>query len=180
MGFKYSYALVLGSLFCLNAMADGLPSLKDNMSAIGKAVKAITLAVNDKTQNSASAAQAKKLEQLFTAVLSQEPDKIAQMPADQQAPALAQYKTLIQQEITDSQRLQTAFATNDNASAAAILQDMLIKPLATINLNRHRGEDNHAKGNGTQKMGETARPVGLFLSIPVGPFSPLRGVRFPR
>ena len=120
----FTSVLFLNFLLSWSAMADAPPALKDNMNAIGKLVKSITLAVNDKTKNAASAAQAKQLEQLFTAVLAQEPDTIPQMPPEQQAPALAQYKTLIQQEITDCQRLETAFTTNDNASATTILQDM--------------------------------------------------------
>ena len=117
-------ALLLSSLLSFHAFATTVPSLQDNMKAIGKLVKSITLAVNDKTQNATSAAQSKLLEQLFTAVLAQEPDSIAQLPANQQATALAQYKTLIQQELTDSQRLESAFTTNDNAAAASTLQDM--------------------------------------------------------
>jgi len=120
-----AFVMILSSLLLpLCAFADAPPSLKDNMGAIGKLVKSITLSVNDKTKNAASAAQAKQLELLFTAVLAQEPDTIAQLPQNQQAPALAQFKTLIQQEITDSQRLETAFASSDNATAGTILQSM--------------------------------------------------------
>ncbi|MGZ3652084.1 MAG: hypothetical protein ACXVB9_04000 [Bdellovibrionota bacterium] len=116
--------LILNVLLSSNAFADATPSLKDNMGAIGKLVKSISLAVNDKTKNATSAVQAKQLEQLFTSVLAQEPDSILQLPQNQQAPALAQFKTLIQQEISDCQRLESAFSTDDNASAVTTLQDM--------------------------------------------------------
>jgi hypothetical protein len=117
---------IAASAFVANgtAIATGTPTLQDNMKAIGKIVKSITLAAGDKTKNAVSADQAKQLAALFSAVLLQEPDSILQMPANQQAAALAEFKQLIQQELTDSGRLQTAFETNDNSAASATLKDM--------------------------------------------------------
>jgi hypothetical protein len=120
--------LSLSTLLFLTAAAAfaTAPTLKDNMSSIGKLVKAITLAAGDNTKNAVSADQARQLGVLFAAVLAQEPDSIAQMPAGQQASAVAEFKQLIQQELTDSGRLQTAFQTNDNAAASAVLKDMQV------------------------------------------------------
>jgi hypothetical protein len=116
------------SLFLLFAVAQSTQaadsSLKDDMSAIGKLVKAITLASSDSSRNSASAAQAKQLVALFTATQSITPDTLAQMPQDQQAAALADYKSLLQREIDAAGELENAFLNNNNASAAAILQEM--------------------------------------------------------
>ena len=100
-------------------------TLKANMDTIKSLVAPLLKNVNDSSQNQTSASQAAQLITVFGAVLSQAPSMIATMPADQQAAALATYKSMIQKEIDDSTALQKALLANDNATASSVLQDMI-------------------------------------------------------
>lgn len=100
-------------------------SLKQNMKAIDKLVKAIKLTVADPSQNANNASLASQIVPLFQATQRQVPEAIGELPADHQARAVEGYHQMIQQEIDLAQALQAAFQANDNAQAAAILKKML-------------------------------------------------------
>lgn len=108
----------------LVARADGLPTLADNMKQIGLNYKAIGAAVNDPSQNAASAQAAGKLMVLFTAVQGQVPDTISKLPSNEQEAALADFKRLIQVEIAAATTLKKDFETGNNADAVAALSTM--------------------------------------------------------
>jgi hypothetical protein len=115
------------SLFLTVAQADTGPTtlnLGSSMKQIGILVKSISTSINDSSKNSDSASSAEQLVTLFASVQTQVPDFITSLPADQQEAAIADFKSMIQQEIDLSQALDKAFQTNDNAGAALILNKM--------------------------------------------------------
>jgi hypothetical protein len=114
-----SFSLISSASFAQNA------SLKQNMKAIDKLVKAIKLTVADPAQNTNNTGLASQIAPLFQAALQQMPDMIGDLPADQQARAVEGYHHMIQQEIEMAQNLQAAFQANDNAQAGVVLKKML-------------------------------------------------------
>jgi len=121
---KIAFLTVLSlSLFVGNTFAQAA-TIQDDMKQIGALFGQISKAVNDPSQNQASAVAAGQLVALFQDTLAQVPDAIAQMqPADQTA-AVTDYQSLINQEVQEAAALQSAFLNNDNATAASVLQQM--------------------------------------------------------
>ncbi len=117
-------AMFLGvALLAGAARADGTPpSLGDNMKSIAIIFKALQQATP--AQYAQSVPQAKQMATLFTAVQAQVPAVIASMPAAQQPAALADFKSLIQQEIDLSNQLATALQGGNSADVAKALTDM--------------------------------------------------------
>lgn len=115
--------LILFSAFVM-AGSFAHADIGSDMKQIGALFGQIGRNINDASQNQASAAAAGQMVTLFQDCANQVPDSISQMaPADQPA-ALADYQNMINQEIQDSAALQNAFLSNDNATAASLLQKM--------------------------------------------------------
>lgn len=100
-------------------------ALKDTMQAIGATFQILGRQFRDPSQNPSSAQLAVQLKDLFTVSLNEVPASLASLPPDQLTVALAQYKTLIQQEVDLSVQLEQAFIANDNARAGEILRQIL-------------------------------------------------------
>jgi hypothetical protein len=99
-------------------------SLKDNMKHIKQLFKGISATVSNPSKNAQNAADAASIANLFAAVEDQVPDSISSLPADEQTAALADYKSMIHHEVDLATSLEKALETNDNATAASILQQM--------------------------------------------------------
>lgn len=118
---KLSLALLF--LISLPAFA-AAPTLQDNMKAIGKLFKTVSATVANSAQNSANAAAADQMLALFTAVRSQVPDAITSLPAASQAAAIADYQSIIDQEIANATALKADFAAGNNSAAAVVVTSM--------------------------------------------------------
>lgn len=114
----------LALVFCIAAAHADTASLKDNMKHIKSLFKGISAAVNDPSKNKQSAADAASIANLFMTVEGQTPESISALPANEQAAALEDYKTMIQHEVDYALSLEKAFENGDNAKAAGILQQM--------------------------------------------------------
>jgi len=114
-------SLTATSAFAQDASA---ASLKQNMKQIGTLFKAMSTTINDSSKNQDNAKAADQILGLFKLVINQVPDAIEQMPSDQQAAAITDFKSLIQKEIDYTTQLENAFLSNDNAAAAKIYQEM--------------------------------------------------------
>ncbi|HEX7674047.1 MAG TPA: cytochrome b562 [Bdellovibrio sp.] len=110
-------------------------SLKDNMKQLGSLSKLINATISDSTKNQDNASRAAQMVDLFKVVYNQAADGVADVPADQQQAALADFQSLIQQEIDLTTQLAQDFAANDNSSAAAVWQK--------ITDIRHEGHDKY-------------------------------------
>ena len=99
-------------------------SIKDDMHAIGNLFKQIGSTMSDATKNQSNAAAAAQMADLFKDVVSQVPQEIQDMPASAQSAAIADYENMINQEINLATELQSAFNSNNNAGAAAIVTQM--------------------------------------------------------
>ena len=110
-------------------------SLKNNMKQLGALSKQITASLNDSTKNQDNANRAGQMVELFKLVYNQAADGVADLPADQQQAAIADFQGLIQQEIDLTTQVEQAFANNDNASAATLWQK--------INDIKHEGHDKY-------------------------------------
>ena len=105
----------------LNAHAD----LVRDMKQLAVLKTALFADAKDLTSNAADLeAKATQMIALFQDALTQIPDTVSSEPADQQAASLAQYKTFIQDEINDLQKLVTAAQNKDAASVQMILADI--------------------------------------------------------
>lgn len=129
-------ALILALLVATPALA-GTASLKDNMKALAEHYGAIRETVGDRAHNAANAERAKKMAELLRACLALTPDSIAQLPPQQRAAALAEYKKLMAQVATDAEALHAAFQAGDNRAAADLASKM--------NLGRREGHDKFKK-----------------------------------
>lgn len=114
----------LALVFSIAAAHADTASLKDNMKHIRALVKGITAVVSDPSKNKQSAADAASIANLFMTAEGQVPDSISELPANEQAAALDDYKSMIQHEVDYALSLEKAFETGDNAKAASILQQM--------------------------------------------------------
>jgi hypothetical protein len=124
---KLSLALLV--LIATPAFADTAPPAADsplatNMKHIGKVFKAIKTTVTDPAQNTANAANAAQLITLFNNVLLLVPDAISQIPAPQQAAALADFQRTIGLEITNATDLKADLLANNNTAAAGVVTQM--------------------------------------------------------
>jgi hypothetical protein len=122
---RLTHFLLTSTLLLSVSVLAAIPTLKENMGALGKLSKAISQTVNDPSKNAASAAQADQMVKLFVAVRDQVPDTITQLPPDRRPAAIAEYKSIIQREIDGATALAAAFRANDNVRASTILHEML-------------------------------------------------------
>jgi L-lactate utilization protein LutB len=99
-------------------------SIKDNMKQIKILYKEISASVNDPSKNAKSAADAAEIAKHFADAQTQVPETISDLPAEEQADAIADYKSMIQQEIDFATALQKAFDSGNNPLAASLLQKM--------------------------------------------------------
>jgi len=99
-------------------------SIKDNMKHIKQLFKGISSTVSNPAKNAQNAADAASIANLFATVEDQVPDSISSLPAGEQTAALADYKSMIHHEVDLATSLEKALETNDNATAASILQQM--------------------------------------------------------
>lgn len=99
-------------------------SLKENMKQLGTLFKAIGSSVNDASQNAKNLENSQQMTALFKVAIQQIPETIADLPDGEKEAALQDYQEMISQEVTLSEQLQQAFANNDNATAAKVLQQM--------------------------------------------------------
>jgi hypothetical protein len=100
------------------------PTIASEMKQISALVKQISAAISDSTKDAQTAALAAELPALFATCQGLVPDAIASLPADQQAAAIADYKSLLQNEIDDANKLTQDLQAGDNADAATVLADM--------------------------------------------------------
>lgn len=115
-------ALVSVLLPAVGFAQDAASSLKANMKQLGTLSKQITATINDSGKNQDNANRAAQMVELFKLVYNQAADGVADIPADQQQAAIADFQNLIQQEIDLTTQVEQAFAANDNASAATLWQ----------------------------------------------------------
>ncbi|MBO9665983.1 MAG: hypothetical protein J7501_04155 [Bdellovibrio sp.] len=99
-------------------------TIRQDMIALERLAKTIRASVNDSSQNAQNAEYAGQIAQLFNATLNQVPPIIAQFPTSQQNEAYSNYQQYIQYGINLSLQLQQALQNNDNATAAALIQQM--------------------------------------------------------
>ena len=117
------FTLVI-TLVSANLAHAGDSPLATDMKEIGGLFKAISAVASDPTHNAQSAADAAKLIPLFTDAEGRVPDAITAMAPSQQPAAIADYKSLLEKEISDASALEAAFENGDNATAARLLADM--------------------------------------------------------
>ncbi|QDK38129.1 cytochrome b562 [Bdellovibrio sp. NC01] len=115
-------ALMMSSAFAQELGSSA--SLKQNMKQLGTLFKAIGSSVADSSQNSKNLEKSQQMTVLFKIVAQQVPETIADLPDGEKEAALKDYQDLMSQEVALSEQLQQAFANNDNAMAAKILQHM--------------------------------------------------------
>jgi hypothetical protein len=99
-------------------------TIRQDMIALERLAKTIRASVNDPSQNAQNAEYAGQIAQLFNATLNQVPAIIGQFPTSQQNEAYSNYQQYIQYGINLSLQLQQALQNNDNATAAALVQQM--------------------------------------------------------
>lgn len=99
-------------------------SLKQNMKAAEKNLKAIAATVNDSSKNQENAALAYEAAAYFHLTYSQVPDVIGDLPADRQEAALQGYQTEVRKVVEACVNLQQALLANDTATATQILKDL--------------------------------------------------------
>lgn len=116
--------LFLSVSFSLAAGHASAASIKNDMKQIKALYKEISASVNDPSKNAKSAADAAEIAKLFADAQTGTPDTIADLPAEEQADAIADFKSMIQQEIDFAASLQKAFDSGDNKLAADLLQKM--------------------------------------------------------
>jgi len=99
-------------------------SLKQNMKAAEKNLKAIAATVNDPSKNQENAALAYDAAAYFHMTYSQVPESISDLPASRQQAALQGYQAEIRKSVEACVNLQQALLANDNATAAQILKSL--------------------------------------------------------
>ncbi|WP_413558638.1 hypothetical protein [Bdellovibrio sp. HCB209] len=99
-------------------------SIKQDMMAVEKFAKQIKATVGDASQNAQNAANAAQIVALMQANLQKVPDIIRQWPQDQQPAVWQNYQEHINYAVAISAQLQTALQNNDNATAAALIQQL--------------------------------------------------------
>lgn len=122
---KRSLSVIFVSMaFTLAAAQVHAASIKSNMKQIKALYKEISASVNDPSKNAKSAVNAAEIAKHFADAQTQVPETIEDLPAAEQADAIADYKSMIQQEIDYATALQKAFDSGDNPLAAKLLQQM--------------------------------------------------------
>lgn len=98
--------------------------IHNDMKQIKVLYKEIAASVSDSTKNAKSAADAAEIAKLFADAQTGTPEAISDLPAAEQADAIADYKSMIQKEIDFATSLQKALDSGDNSLATKILQQM--------------------------------------------------------
>lgn len=99
-------------------------SIKQDMMAAEKLAKQIKATAGDAAQNQQNAVNANQIALLFQANLQKVPDIIRQWPQDQQPAVWQNYQEHINYAMSIAVQMQTAFQNNDNATAAALIQQL--------------------------------------------------------
>ncbi|MDG0816878.1 cytochrome b562 [Bdellovibrio svalbardensis] len=97
-------------------------SLKQNMKAAEKNLKAIALTINDSSKNEENAALAYDAAAYFHMTYSQVPESISDLPASRQQEALQGYQAQIRKSVEMCVSLQQALLANDIDTATDILK----------------------------------------------------------
>jgi hypothetical protein len=121
---SFFMSLALAPAFMIAAVQAHAASIKDDMKQIKNLYKEISAAVSDPSKNAKSAANAADIAKLFADAQTGVPEAISDLPAEEQADANADFKSMIQQEIDYANALQKAFDSGNNSLAAEILQQM--------------------------------------------------------
>ncbi len=113
----FSLALALSLTIATQVSAQDVSalSLKNNMKQSGILLKQISTTLSDASQNAANAASVAKIIAFMETAKTQSPDSVTNG-------SLADYQSLITQEIAVLKELQTAFLSNDNTAALNIAQ----------------------------------------------------------
>jgi hypothetical protein len=113
----FSLALALSLTIATQVSAQDVSalSLKNNMKQSGILLKQITTTLSNASQNAANAASVAKIITFMEAAKTQSPDTVTNG-------SLADYQSLMTQEIAVLKELQTAFLSNDNTAALNIAQ----------------------------------------------------------
>ncbi len=113
----FSLALALSLTIASQVSAQDVSalSLKNNMKQSGILLKQISTTLSDASQNAANAASVAKIIAFMETAKTQSPDSVTNG-------SLADYQSLITQEIAVLKELQTAFLSNDNTAALNIAQ----------------------------------------------------------
>ncbi|QDK36697.1 cytochrome b562 [Bdellovibrio sp. NC01] len=99
-------------------------SLKQNMKAAEKNLKAIAASINDSSKNEANAALAYDAALYFRATYDQVPENISDLPSSQQAAAMQGYQAEIRKVVEACVNLQKALLAGDTATATQLLKDL--------------------------------------------------------
>ncbi|WP_413292725.1 hypothetical protein ACLSU7_15000 [Bdellovibrio sp. HCB185ZH] len=99
-------------------------SIKQDMMMIEKYAKQIKATAGDASQNQQNAVNANQIALLLQANLQKVPDIIRQWPQDQQPAVWQNYQEHINYGLAIAVNMQTAFQNNDNATAAALIQQL--------------------------------------------------------
>jgi hypothetical protein len=108
---------------CVVAYAE-VTSIKQDMMAIEKYAKQIKNSASDASQNQQNAMNAYQIAVLMQTNLQKIPDIISQWPKDQQPAVVQNYQEHINYAMSIAMQMQTAFQNNDNATAAALIQQL--------------------------------------------------------
>lgn len=99
-------------------------SLKQNMKAAEKDLRAIAATINDASKNQENAALAAEAAEYFQLTLSQVPEAVSDIPEDRQQAALQGYQAEINKAVALCVKLQQALLANDTATAIQTLKDL--------------------------------------------------------
>ncbi|UYL09123.1 hypothetical protein B9G69_000850 [Bdellovibrio sp. SKB1291214] len=99
-------------------------SIRQDMMNVEKLAKQIKATVADASQNQQNAVNANQIALLMQANLQKFPEIIKQWPADQQPAVVQNYQEHINYALSIAVQMQTAFQNNDNATAAALIQQL--------------------------------------------------------
>jgi acyl-CoA reductase-like NAD-dependent aldehyde dehydrogenase len=103
----------------MNAFAND--QLAKDMDAMASNYKTIKTQISNASQNASSIQAIDNMGTAINDALTQTPDSVASMPADQQAQALAQFQALLNQVKDDLAQLRGDLTQNDNTDAATVL-----------------------------------------------------------
>jgi len=98
--------------------------LGKKMSAINTAFKAVGRQVDDASKNANTLEQLATIETNAKAALTLEPEKMAKIPAAEQAKFMADYQAGIKQFLVTVEKMRAALKAGKNAEAVTILDSM--------------------------------------------------------
>ena len=98
--------------------------LKAIMKGMGKDFKSLGAQINDSSKNASSIQLAQDISNQLKKTNDMVPDEVANLPADQQAAALTEYKTTNKKVNDEVDQAIAALQANDNATAASILSQV--------------------------------------------------------